>query len=123
MSLGPDTLCDVMPGADGKQQPRDAVLREVVEQAVVADQTGIDLIGLGNHHRDDFAISAPEIVLAAVVGQTSRIRRGTGVTVLSTDDPVQMSKRFASQHAVSNGRAGPSLGRGSFFRKLRPVRA
>lgn len=114
ISLGLDTFGDVTLGDDGKLQPMDAVLREVVEQAVVADQTGIDFIGLGEHHRDDFAISAPEIVLAAIAGQTSRIKLGTAVTVLSTDDPVRVFQRFATLHAVSNGRAEAILGRGSF---------
>ncbi len=114
ISLGLDTFGDVTLGPDGKLQPMDVVLREVVEQAVVADQTGIDFIGLGEHHRDDFAISAPEIVLAAIAGRTERIRLGTAVTVLSTDDPVRVFQRFSTLHAVSNGRAEAILGRGSF---------
>jgi len=114
ISLGLDTFGDVTLGADGKLQKMDVVLREVVEQAVVADQTGIDFIGLGEHHRDDFAISAPEIVLAAIAGRTERIKLGTAVTVLSTDDPVRVFQRFSTLHAVSNGRAEAILGRGSF---------
>lgn len=114
ISLGLDTFGDVTQGPDGRLQPMDVVLREVVEQAVVADQVGIDFIGLGEHHRDDFAISAPEIVLAAIAGRTERIRLGTAVTVLSTDDPVRVFQRFSTLHAVSNGRAEAILGRGSF---------
>lgn len=114
ISLGLDTFGDVTHDARGKLQPMDVVLREVVEQAVVADQAGIDFIGLGEHHRDDFAISSPEIVLAAIAGRTSKIKLGTAVTVLSTDDPVRVFQRFATLHAISNGRAEAILGRGSF---------
>jgi probable LLM family oxidoreductase len=114
ISLGLDTFGDVSLGPDGKLQPMDQVLREVVDQAVLADELGIDFIGLGEHHRDDFAISAPEIVLAAIASRTSRIKLGTAVTVLSTDDPVRVFQRFATLHALSNGRAEPILGRGSF---------
>jgi probable LLM family oxidoreductase len=86
----------------------------VVEEAVVADQAGVDFIGLGEHHRTDFAISAPEIVLATIAGRTARIRLGTAVTVLSTDDPVRAFQRFSTLNAVSNGRAEAIVGRGSF---------
>ena len=86
ISLGLDTFGDVSLGPDGKLQPMDQVLRDVVDQAVLADDLGIDFIGLGEHHRDDFAISAPEIVLATIAGRTRRIKLGTAVTVLSTDD-------------------------------------
>jgi probable LLM family oxidoreductase len=114
ISLGLDTFGDVTKAPDGRLQPMDVVLREVVEQAVLADELGIDFIGLGEHHRDDFAISAPEIVLAAIAGRTRRIRLGTAVTVLSTDDPVRVFQRFSTLHAVSGGRAEAILGRGSF---------
>ncbi len=114
ISLGLDTFGDVSTGADGRLKPMDQVLRDVVEEAAYADALGIDFIGLGEHHRDDFAISAPEIVLAAIAGRTSRIRLGTAVTILSTDDPVRVFQRFSTLHAVSNGRAEPILGRGSF---------
>ncbi|MFN3578753.1 MAG: LLM class flavin-dependent oxidoreductase [Tabrizicola sp.] len=114
ISLGLDTFGDVTLGPDGLPQPMDRVLREVVEQAVLADELGIDFIGLGEHHRPDFAISAPEIVLAAIAGRTRRIRLGSAVTVLSTDDPVRVFQRFSTLHALSNGRAEPILGRGSF---------
>jgi probable LLM family oxidoreductase len=114
ISLGLDTFGDVSIGPDGQPQPMDQVLREVVDQAVLADEIGIDFIGLGEHHRADFAISAPEIVLAAVAGRTRRIKLGTAVTVLSTDDPVRVFQRFSTLNALSNGRAEPILGRGSF---------
>ena len=119
LSLGLDTFGDVTLGADGKPKPMDQVLRDVVEEAVLADQLGIDFIGLGEHHRPDFAISSPEIVLAAIAGRTSRIHLGTAVTVLSTDDPVRVFERFSTLNAVSNGRAEAILGRGSFTESYR----
>ncbi len=119
LSLGLDTFGDVTLAADGRPKPMDQVLRDVVEEAVLADSLGIDFIGLGEHHRDDFAISAPEIVLAAIAGQTSRIRLGTAVTVLSTDDPVRVFQRFSTLNAVSGGRAEAILGRGSFTESYR----
>ncbi|MFN4100311.1 MAG: LLM class flavin-dependent oxidoreductase, partial [Pararhodobacter sp.] len=114
ISLGLDTFGDISSTLDGKPKPMDQVLRDVVEEAVYADELGIDFIGLGEHHRDDFAISAPEIVLAAIAGRTKRIKLGTAVTILSTDDPVRVFQRFSTLNAVSNGRAEPILGRGSF---------
>lgn len=114
ISLGLDTFGDVTLGPDGKPQNMDRVLREVLDQATLADEIGIDFIGLGEHHRADFAISAPEIVLAAIAGRTYRIKLGTAVTVLSTDDPVRVFQRFSTLNALSNGRAEPILGRGSF---------
>lgn len=114
ISLGLDTFGDVSLGPDGKPQPMDRVLREVLDQATLADAIGIDFIGLGEHHRSDFAISAPEIVLAAIAGRTQRIKLGTAVTVLSTDDPVRVFQRFSTLNALSGGRAEPILGRGSF---------
>jgi probable LLM family oxidoreductase len=114
ISLGLDTFGDVSIGPDGQPQSMDKVLREVVDQAALADEIGIDFIGLGEHHRPDFAISSPEVVLAAIAGQTRRIKLGTAVTVLSTDDPVRVFQRFSTLNALSNGRAEPILGRGSF---------
>ena len=114
VELGIDTFGDISLGADGTMKRPDQVLRDVVEEAVVADQAGIDFIGLGEHHRPDFAISAPEIVLAAIAGRTQRIRLGTAVTVLSSDDPVRAFQRFSTLNAVSNGRAEAIVGRGSF---------
>lgn len=115
LSLGLDTFGDVTLDAEGRVKRMDEVLRDVVEEAVLADEMGIDFIGLGEHHRADFAISAPEIVLAAIAGRTRRIRLGSAVTVLSTDDPVRVFQRFATLDAVSNGRAEVILGRGSFI--------
>ena len=114
ISLGLNTFGDVTLDEAGRPKPMDQVLRDVVAEAVLADELGIDFIGLGEHHRPDFAISAPEIVLAAIAGRTNRIRLGTAVTILSTDDPVRVFQRFSTLNAVSNGRAEVILGRGSF---------
>lgn len=114
MEFGLDTFGDVTVDSEGKRLPYAEVIRNVVEQAVLADRVGVDAIGLGEHHRDDFAVSSPEIVLAAIAARTTRIRLGTAVTVLSSDDPVRVFERFATLDAVSNGRAEIILGRGSF---------
>ena len=112
--FGVDTFGDVTRDADGNLHPQAHVLRNVVEQAVVAEQAGIDCFGVGEHHRDDFAISAPEVMLAAIAARTSRMWLGSAVTVLSTDDPVRVFQRFSTLNAISNGRAEVILGRGSF---------
>jgi len=114
LELGLDTFGDVTEGADGRLLSQAQVLRNVVEEAALADALDIDFIGLGEHHRPDLAISAPEVVLAAIASRTKRIRLGSSVTVLSTDDPVRVFQRFATLNAISNGRAEVILGRGSF---------
>jgi len=112
--LGLDTFGDISNGPDGLPKHPAQVLRDVVEQAVLADRLGVDAITLGEHHRDDFALSSPEVVLGAIAGRTERILLGTGVTVLSSDDPVRVYERFATLDGVSGGRAEVILGRGSF---------
>jgi len=114
MEFGLDTFGDRTVGQDGQPVAYDQVIRDVVEEAVLADSVGVDFFGVGEHHRDDFAVTAPEIVLAAIAGRTTRIRLGTAVTVLSSDDPIRVFERFATLDAVSNGRAEIILGRGSF---------
>ncbi len=114
IELGLDTFGDVTHGADGSPLPQAQVIRNVINEAVLADETGIDFIGLGEHHRADFAISSPEIVLAAIAGRTKRIKLGSAVTVLSSDDPIRVFQRFSTLNAASNGRAEVILGRGSF---------
>lgn len=114
MQFGLDTFGDVTVDADGNRLSYAEVLRDVVDQIVLADTLGVDAIGVGEHHRDDFAVSAPEVVLAAAAGRTERILLGTAVTVLSSDDPVRVYEKFATLDAVSNGRAEVTLGRGSF---------
>jgi len=114
IELGLDTFGDITDGADGKPLSYAQVLRNLVEQAALADEVNIDFIGVGEHHRADFAVSAPEVVLAAMASRTKRIHLGTAVTILSTDDPVRVFQRFATLDGVSNGRAEVILGRGSF---------
>jgi len=114
LELGLDTFGDVTAGPDGKPLPHAQVLRNVLDEAVLADSLGIDFIGVGEHHRADFAISAPEVILAAIASRTRRIHLGSAVTVLSSDDPVRVFQRFSTLNAVSNGRAEVILGRGSF---------
>jgi probable LLM family oxidoreductase len=114
IELGLDTFGDIMRGADGKLVSHAQAIRNVIDEAVLADEVGVDFIGVGEHHRDDFAISAPEVALAAIAGRTRRIRLGSAVTVLSSDDPVRVFERFATLDAASNGRAEVILGRGSF---------
>jgi probable LLM family oxidoreductase len=112
--FGLDTFGDVTDDASGTPKSQAQVLREVVDEAVLAEQAGLDCFGVGEHHRQDFAVSAPEVVLAAIAGRTSRIGLGSAVTVLSTDDPVRVFQRFSTLNAISNGRAEVILGRGSF---------
>ncbi|MDB5501554.1 MAG: class flavin-dependent oxidoreductase [Tardiphaga sp.] len=114
LELGLDTFGDVTSGADGAPLPHAQVLRNLIDEAVLADQLGIDFIGIGEHHRADFAVSAPEVVLAAIASRTQRIRLGSAVTVLSSDDPIRVFQRFSTIDALSNGRAEVILGRGSF---------
>ncbi|HLZ04456.1 MAG TPA: LLM class flavin-dependent oxidoreductase [Bradyrhizobium sp.] len=114
LEFGLDTFGDVTRGADGALLPHAQVIRNVIEEAGLADQLGIDFIGLGEHHRADFAISAPEVVLAAIAARTKNIRLGSAVTVLSSDDPIRVFQRFSAVDAASNGRAEVILGRGSF---------
>ncbi len=113
IEFGLDTFGDVT-AASGSPLPHAQVIRNVIDEAILADGLGIDFIGLGEHHRADFAISSPEIVLAAIAGRTRRIRLGTAVTVLSSDDPIRLFQRFATLDAASSGRAEIILGRGSF---------
>jgi probable LLM family oxidoreductase len=115
LELGLDTFGDVTDGADGKPLHAAQVIRNLVDEAVLADAVGVDFIGLGEHHRADFAVSSPEIVLGAIASRTRRIRLGTAVTVLSSDDPIRVFQRFSTLDALSNGRAEVMLGRGSFI--------
>lgn len=114
IELGLDTFGDVTVDAAGNLKHQAQVLRDVVEEGVLADQVGLDFIGLGEHHRDDFAISAPDVALAAIAARTSSIRLGSAVTVLSSDEPVRVFQRFSTLDAISGGRAEVILGRGSF---------
>lgn len=114
VALGLDTFGDVTRAPDGRLLSHAEVLRHVVAEGVLADEVGLDFFGVGEHHRDDFAVSAPEVVLAAIAARTTRIRLGSAVTVLSSDDPVRVHQRFATLDGLSGGRAEVILGRGSF---------
>jgi probable LLM family oxidoreductase len=114
IEFGIDSFGDLPRDDQGNVASYAQAIRATVEEAVVADQTGIDVIALGEHHRPEFAISSPETVLAGIAARTERIRLSSGVTVLSSDDPVRVFQRFATVDALSNGRAEIILGRGSF---------
>src|SRR5829696_8459428 len=114
IELGLDTFGDVTTDAAGGLVSHARVLRDVIAEAELADQVGVDFFGVGEHHRPDFAISAPEVLLGTIAGRTEGIRLGTAVTVLSSDDPIRVYQRFSTLNAVSKGRAEVILGRGSF---------
>ncbi|MDR7275386.1 LLM class flavin-dependent oxidoreductase [Catenuloplanes atrovinosus] len=114
MILGLDTFGDVPVGDDGAPVSHAVAIRQVVDEAVLADDLGVDVIALGEHHRPEYSISTPETVLAGIATRTRRIGLASGVTVLSSDDPVRVFQRFATVDALSGGRAQAILGRGSF---------
>lgn len=114
LEFGLDTFGDMTVDDNGQKQSAGQAIRNVVEQAVLADQLGIQHFNIGEHHRDDYAVSAPDTILAGIATVTSRIQLGTGVTVLSSEDPVRVYQRFATLDALSNGRAEITAGRGSF---------
>lgn len=115
IEFGLDTFGDITRGHDGELLTGAQTIRNIVEQAEMADRVGVDFFGVGEHHRSEFAVSAPEMVLATIAGRTKDIRLGTAVTVLSSDDPVRVFERFATLDALSDGRAEVVLGRGSFI--------
>lgn len=94
LQLGLDTFGDITRGLDGGLNSHAQVVRGVIEEAVLADQVGVDSFGVGEHHRADYAISSLETVLAAIAGRTQQIRVGSAVTVLSSDDPLRVYERF-----------------------------
>ncbi|HVL94561.1 MAG TPA: LLM class flavin-dependent oxidoreductase [Solirubrobacteraceae bacterium] len=110
MELGLYTFADIAPGADAAQR-----LRELLEEIELADQLGLDVFGVGEHHRPDYAVSSPVVPLAAAAARTSRIRLTSAVTVLSSDDPVRVFQDFATLDLLSGGRAEIMAGRGSFI--------
>src|SRR5690554_397575 len=114
IEFGIDSFGDLPRDDNGNVVSYAEALRATVEEAVLADQVGIDVVALGEHHRHEFAISSPETVLAGIATRTERIKLASGVTVLSSDDPVRVFQRFATVDALSNGRAQDILGRGSF---------
>ena len=100
LELGIDTFGDVTLDNDGAPVSHAQVIRNVVDEAVLAEQSGLDVIGIGEHHRDDFAISSPETVLAGIATRTERLRLASAVTVLSSDDPVRVFERFSTLDAL-----------------------
>lgn len=90
-------------------------LTELIEQAKVADEVGLDIFAVGEHHRSDFAVSAPAVVLAAMAASTRNIKLSSAVTVLSSDDPVRVFQQFATVDLISGGRAEIIAGRGSYI--------
>jgi probable LLM family oxidoreductase len=116
MEIGISTFVETTPDVKtGKVISHAERLREVVEEIVLADQVGLDVFGVGEHHREDFAASSPAVLLAAAASQTTRIRLTSAVTVLSSADPVRVFQDFATVDAISNGRAEIMAGRGSFI--------
>jgi probable LLM family oxidoreductase len=111
--FGLDTFGDVTHDDDDRPLSHAQTIRNLVEQGVLADDVGVDFFGIGEHHTDDFPLSAADVVLAAIAARTARIRVGSAVTVLSSDDPVRVFQRYSTLDAVSGGRAEVILGRGS----------
>lgn len=115
MELGLTTFAETIAPLDGSTPtPHGERIHQVVEEAVLSDRVGLDIYAIGEHHRPDFAVSAPSVVLAAIAARTERIRLAPAVTVLSSDDPVRVYQRFATLDLLSNGRAEMLVGRGSF---------
>lgn len=116
MEIGITTFVETTPDPEtGKVISHAQRLREVVEEIILADQVGLDVFGVGEHHRKDFAASSPAILLAAAAPQTKRIRLTSAVTVLSSDDPVRVFQDFSMLDGISGGRAEIMAGRGSFI--------
>jgi probable LLM family oxidoreductase len=114
MELGLTTFAELIPGSLEDTPDAGERLRQVVDEAVLADRLGLDVYAIGEHHRPDFAVSAPSVVLAAIASRTSRIRLSPAVSVLSSDDPVRVFQRFSTLDLLSEGRAELLVGRGSF---------
>ena len=115
LEIGVETFGDIAEDLNGVKHSPAQVIRNVLTEAKAAEAAGLDFFGVGEHHRDDYSISAPEVVLGAIASVTKNIRLGSAVTVLSSDDPVRVYERFATVDALSNGRAEVILGRGSFI--------
>src|SRR6202035_5045205 len=111
--LGLDTFGDRTHDEDDRPESHAQTIRNVVEQGVLADQVGVDFFGIGEHHTEDFPMSAADVALGAIAARTTRIRLGSAVTVLSSDDPVRVFQRYSTLDAISGGRAEVILGRGS----------
>jgi probable LLM family oxidoreductase len=110
VELGLATFADLSSGVSPEQR-----MRDLIEEAELADQLGLDVFAVGEHHREDFLVSSPAVALAAIAARTERIRLSSAVTVLSSDDPVRVFQQFAHVDLISGGRAEIMAGRGSFI--------
>jgi len=115
ISFGLDTFGNMSLDDSGNPQSAAQVIRDVLAQGQLADRLGLNNFNIGEHHRDDFAVTAPDTILAGLATTTKNITLGTGVTVLSSEDPVRVYQRFATIDALSNGRVQITAGRGSFI--------
>jgi probable LLM family oxidoreductase len=115
LSFGLDTFGSVSVDDNGNNLSAAQVIRDVLAQGQLADELGLDNFNIGEHHRADFAVTAPDTILAGLATTTKNITLGTGVTVLSSEDPVRVYQRFATIDALSNGRVQITAGRGSFI--------
>src|ERR1044071_9343351 len=116
MELGVYTFAETTPDPHtGHVMSSGQRLRDLIEEIELADQVGLDVFGVGEHHRPDFAVSSPAVVLAAAAVRTQRIRLTSAVSVLSSDDPVRVFQDFATLDLLSGGRAEIMAGRGSFI--------
>ncbi|HVZ56241.1 MAG TPA: LLM class flavin-dependent oxidoreductase [Chitinophagaceae bacterium] len=114
MELGVGMFGDIAGGGQGEPQTARQRVKEIIEEVRLMDEVGLDFFGVGEHHRPDYAVSAPEIILASAASVTKQIRLGSAVTVLSSTDPVRVFQQFATIDLVSDGRAELTVGRGSF---------
>ena len=112
-TFGLDTFGDRESGAHGTPLSHAQTIRNVVDEGVFAEQSGVDFFGIGEHHTDYFPMPAGDVVLAAIAARTEKIRLGSAVTVLSSDNPVRVFQRYSTLDAISGGRAEVILGRGS----------
>src|SRR5437588_11386463 len=110
MEIGLATFADLSSGVTPQQR-----MRNLLEEAELAEQLGLDLFAIGEHHRADYLVSSPAVALAAIAARTERIRLSSAVTVLSSDDPVRVFQQFAEVDLISGGRAEIMAGRGSFI--------
>src|SRR2546428_8953478 len=121
MEIGLYSFAELQPAAGASIDPARR-LHDLVGEIELADQVGLDVFGVGEHHRPDFAVSAPAVVLAAAAERTKRIRLTSAVSVLSSDDPVRVFQDFATLDLLSGGRAEIMAGRGSFLQSFPPFR-
>src|SRR5512132_263571 len=116
MDLGIYTFAETTPDPrTGRTVTPEERLRDLLEEIELADELGLDVFGVGEHHRPDFAVSAPAVVLAAAAARTKQIRLTSAVSVISSDDPVRVFQDFATLDLLSGGRAEIMAGRGSFI--------